>query len=233
MIFTFYRTKWVKVVSLFAFIVSLFSNPSNEANGQTPPPPNQVQNQQFPSFDEQWKVFKTLGFELTSESLIADFEKLKNQKLIVDRPSSYLYMELGRTIQREPWTPFTNRLWDFDTEAIEDHGDYVEIMRNLQRISRGELKFDNLKDYVDLEEGKAWVSFSINGQDFRWDLVVDDDWVDPQLFSNVVELTRTLNTKGRFTYFDTGGQNFVVGFETPESRAAIVKATGLRVEWLD
>lgn len=227
------RNKWVKVVGIIAFIVSLFSNSSNEVNGQGPPPPVQVQNRNSPSFDEQWSVFKSLGFELTSETLIADFEKLKSDKLIVEQPFSHLYMELGRGLQREPWTPFTNRVWDFDTEAIEDHGAYVEIMRNLERISRGELKFDNLKDYVDIEERKAWVSFSINGQDFRWDLVVDDDWVDPQLFTKVVELTRKLNTKGRYTYFDTGGQNAVVGFETPESRAAIIKATGLKIEWLD
>jgi len=227
------RNKWVKVVGIIAFIVSLFSNSSNEVNGQGPPPPVKVQNRDSLSFDEQWRVFKSLGFELASETLIADFEKLKSDKLIVEQPFSHLYMELGRGLQREPWTPFTNRVWDFDTEAIEDHGAYVEIMRNLERISRGELKFDNLKDYVDIEEGKAWVSFSINGQDFRWDLVVDNDWVDPQLFTKVVELTRQLNTKGRYTYFDTGGQNAVVGFETPESRAAIIKATGLKIEWLD
>ena len=225
--------KWVKVVGIFAFLVSLFTNSSDDVNGQGPPPPVQVQNRNSPSFDEQWRVFKSLGFELTSDALVADFEKLKSDRLIVDRPFSDLYMELGRGLQREPWTPFTNRVWDFDTEAIEDHGAYVEIMRNLERISRGEIKFEDLRDYVDVEEGKAWVSFSINGQSFKWDLVVNDDWVDPQLFSKVVELTRSLNTKGRYTYFDTGGQNAVIGFETPESRAAIVKATGLKIEWLE
>ncbi len=221
-------------MGLFAFIVSIFSTPTSEANGQTlPPPPSPASKPGHASFDEQWKIFKKLGFELTSPGLIADFEKLKNEKLVVELPFAYLYMELGRGLQREPWTPFTNRVWDFDTEAIEDHGAYVEILKNLERITRGELQFENLKDYVDIEEGVAWVSFSVRGKSYKWDLEVEDDWVDPDLFSKVVDVTRTLDTKGKFTCFDTGGQNFVVGFETPESRDAIVKATGLKIEWLN
>jgi hypothetical protein len=234
MMFAFDRLKWGIVLGLFTLISSLFSSPPNEARGQIPSAaPNQIRSENVPSFHEQWKVFNELGFELTSTSLRTDFEKLANEKLIIERPFAYLYMEMGRGIQREPWSHFTDRVWDFDTEAIEDHGDYIEIMRNLERISRGEIRFESLTDHVDIEEGKAWVAFSIKGRKYKWDLVADDDWVDPQLFSKIAELTRSINTKGRYTYFDTGGQNAVIGFETPESLDAIKKATGLKIEWLD
>lgn len=123
-------------------------------------------------------------------------------------------------------------MWDFDTEAIEDHGAYVDILKNMERISRGELKFENLKDYVDVEKGKAWVSFSIKGAKYHWDLKVNDDWVDEQLFSKLASLTLSLKTKGRYTYFYTGGQDALIGYETPESKEAIVKATGLKIVWL-
>jgi len=73
----------------------------------------------------------------------------------------------------------------------------------------------------------------VDGKNYKWDLAVDDDWVDTVLFTKVVALTRILKTKGRYTYFNTGGQNALIGYETPENRDAIIKATGLKIEWLD
>ncbi len=106
-------------------------------------------------------------------------------------------------------------------------------MKNLERITRGEIKFESVKDHVDIENEKAWVSFSIRGKNYKWNLVVDNDWADPKLFTKVSQLTHTLNTKGRFTYFNTGGQTAVTGYETPESKDAIVRATRLKIEWLN
>jgi len=163
----------------------------------------------------------------------SEIELLKKDLSIEKQPYRLLYMYLGRETSKEPWIPLTDRVWDFDTEAIEDHGAYVSIVRNLERISRGELKFENVRDYVDIEEGKAWVSFSIKGKAYKWKLKVEDDWVDPDFFSKIVALTRTLRTNGRFTYFDTGGQNFVVGYETPAGLDTLTKGTGLKIIWLE
>jgi hypothetical protein len=74
-----------------------------------------------------------------------------------------------------------------------------------------------VKDYVDIEEEKASVSFTLNGKDYKWNLKVDNDWVDTDLFSKIINLTENNNSKGSYTYFDTGGQNAVIGFETAES----------------
>jgi hypothetical protein len=106
-------------------------------------------------------------------------------------------------------------------------------MKNLERLSHGEIKFEKLKDFVDIEKEKAWVSFTVNKVNYKWNLKVNDDWVDEELFTKVVELTNKLNTKGKYTYFDTGGQSAVIGYETPEKRDEIIKATGLKIEWLN
>ncbi len=219
-------------MGLLSFNLSLSGCGEKTANGQTLPPPPSVEGKAV-SFEIQMETFRKLGFALNSsidESVVDD---LRRDKSIVERPYAILYMELGRTIQKEPWTPLTDRCWDFDTEAIEDHGAYVEIVRNLERITRGEIKFEKLKDFVDVEGGKAWVSFSVRGKNYKWDLKVDNDWVDEGFFTKIGQLTRELKTKGRFTAFDTGGQNFVIGYETPEQRDVVVKATGLKIEWLN
>jgi hypothetical protein len=185
-------------------------------------------------FEIQLETFRKLGFTLNSGIEISDIDRWgKEKKELENEPYSLLYTTLGQTIEREPWTPLTNRCWDFDTEAIEDHGAYVEIMKNLERITRGEIKFENLKDYVDVEEEKAWVSFTVNKVNYEWNLKVNDDWVDENLFTKVVELTNKLKTKGKYTYFNTGGQDAVIGFETPEKRDEVIKATGLKIEWLN
>lgn len=185
-------------------------------------------------FEIQFETFKKLGFTLNSGVEISDIARWTDGKKEFEKePYSLLYQTLGQTIEKEPWTPLTNRCWDFDMEAIEDHGSYVEIMKNFERVSRGEIKFENLKDYVDVEEEKAWVSFTVNKVNYKWNLEVNDDWADETLFTKVVELTNKLKTKGKFTYFDTGGQDAVIGFETSEKRDEIIKATGLKIEWLN
>ncbi|NIK93635.1 hypothetical protein GZ212_15855 [Mangrovimonas sp. CR14] len=184
-----------------------------------------------PSFDEQLKIFKELGFELNAGTNISDIKRWDEQDFL-DEPFTLMYATLGQTIEREPWTPLTDKCWDFDTEAIEDHGSYVDIIKNLERITRGELVFTDVKDYVDIEEEKAWVSFTFNGQNYKWDLKIDNDWVDPNVFLKISELTQEHKTKGKYTVFETGGQDIVIGFESPESLKEIKNKTGLKISWL-
>lgn len=219
------------ISSLLISLFVLVGCGQKEANGQLPPPP-QPRNRTV-SFEEQWRTFQDLGFQLNPGIGRDVIDRLRADKSIEERPYFNFYIELGRTIGKEPWTPLTDRVWNFDLEAVEDHGAYIEIINNLGRITRGEIKFENVKDYVDVDEGIARVSFTVRGKSYKWDLKVEDDWADPGLFSKVVQLTSTMKTKGRYTYFDTGGQDVVIGYETPESRDAIVKATRLKIEWLD
>jgi hypothetical protein len=37
----------------------------------------------------------------------------------------------------------------------------------------------------------------------------------------------------RFTYFNTGGQDFVLGYHSPEELASIRESTGLDIVWLN
>lgn len=221
-----------KTLLLFTAILLTGSLAGSEVLCQLPPPPTSNKKTQV-SFVVQMETFKKLGFVINPGVSESDLTELRESPGIEEDPYSILYMNLGRTIQREPWTPLTDRCWDFDVEAVEDHGDYISIMKNMERITRGELKFEELKDHVDLEQEKAWVSFKLRGVQYKWDLVVEDDYADPALFTRIVALTKKVGTKGKYTYFETGGQNAVIGYETPADRLAIIKATGLKIDWLD
>ena len=190
-------------------------------------------NKGKPTFEEQLEIFKELGFTLNKGTDTSDINRWQDgHKEFEDQPYHLMYQTLGQTIEREPWTPITNKCWDFDLEAIEDHGVYIDIMQNISRVTNGDLIFENIKDYVDVEEKKAWVSFSCKGDTYKWNLKVDDDWADGDLFDRVQELADKYKTKGRFTYFNTGGQDFILGYHTKKELDLLREKTGLEIVWL-
>jgi hypothetical protein len=194
---------------------------------------NEQQINSKPTFEEQLETFKQLGFNLNTGTDISDINRWQEgHKAFEDEPYILMYQTLGSTIEREPWTPLTNKCWDFDLEAIERHGAYVDIMENISRVTNGELVFENIQDYVDLEEAKAWVSFTCKGDNYKWDLKVDNDWADGDLFDKVQALTEKYKTKGKFTFFNTHGQDFVLGYYTCEELETIKQTTGLEIVWL-
>ncbi|UOK42193.1 MULTISPECIES: hypothetical protein [Flavobacterium] len=193
---------------------------------------NNVKKVQKVTFEQQLTTFETLGFKLNKgiakENLISFYG---NKSEFEKDPWVLMYTTLGMEIEKEPWTPITDRCWHFDLEAIEDNGAYVDIMKNISRITNGELKFENIKDYVDIDNEKAWVSFEINGDKYKWDLKVDNDWADGALFDKVQDLTAKYKTSGKFTFYGLG-QDFILGYETEANLKKIKEQTGLKIEWL-
>jgi hypothetical protein len=213
-------------MGLFAGLLGLLGCDNNQGKTQS-------LKKSKPTFQEQLETFKELGFTLNKGVDTTDINRWQGgHKEFEDQPYHLLYQTLGQTIEREPWTPITNKCWDFDLEAIEDHGAYIEIMENISRITNGDLIFENLKDYVDIEEKKAWVSFTCKGHNYKWNLKVDDDWADGDLFDKVQELADKYKTNAKFTFFDTGGQDFVLGYHTKEELETINRKTGLGLVWL-
>lgn len=183
-----------------------------------------------PTLEEQLEVFKSLDFRLNPDVELEDLNRWGDISEFENLPYTLLYATLGQRLEREPWSPITNKVWDFDTEAIHLTGSYIKIIRNLERISRGELKFLELIDYVDIFAERASVSFKILDEEFTWELAVNENWVDTSLFKKIVDITNKYNTKGKFTYYDTGGQNVVIGYETLENLERLTKATGLKIK---
>ena len=126
----------------------------------------------------------------------------------------------------------SRQIWHFDTECIEDHGDYGKIAHRLTELAEGALPLENIEDFVDIDNGVAWLSFVLDGQDYKWTATVQDDWVDPKILSRFAELLEAGNAGRRFTYFDLLGQDCLIGCSTPQQRAWLEAETGLKVQWL-
>jgi hypothetical protein len=126
----------------------------------------------------------------------------------------------------EIFEPLSDDVWHFDTEAIEAHGAYVRIVENCGRLAGDDLKFEGLRDYVDVEEGIAWVDLSCNGRSERVDLKVDNDWVDPRIFAKLQDWLEQSGSERCFAVHGLG-QDILLICKRPEQINAINRAAGL------
>ena len=178
----------------------------------------------------QLAVLQDLGIDLNPGVTTTDVLELEELKYFQnEKPYVRLYIALSGNLGREPGTSLTDHLWFLDTECIEGPGAYIGIMRELERLSRGELSFSNVKDSVDIRGQRGWVEFTFRDDRIHWDLEVESDWVDSSVFTRTVALANTVRTKGNFTYFDAGGQTAVIGYETEGALKKINDATGLGI----
>ncbi|WP_093023954.1 hypothetical protein [Pustulibacterium marinum] len=184
------------------------------------------------SFEEQLKTYNELGYKLnsgiTKETLLESYDKSDFE----DDTWVLMYVTLGSTIEREPWTPITNDCWHFDAECIEDNGSYIDILENIKRISKNKLNFENIKDFVDIDNEKAWVSFELNGKNHKWNLRIDDDWVDGSIFDKINELNSELNNSRKLTFIGLG-QDVVIDYMTEKEMIEFKKATNVKIKWLN
>ncbi len=90
----------------------------------------------------------------------------------------------------------------------------------------------NIKDYVDVQEEITWVEFELDGQQYHWNLKVEDDWVDTDTFGMFIKLLEKRCSNKKYTYFDLGGQDLMIGCCMPEQLEKLRKTTGLDFVWL-
>ena len=137
---------------------------------------------------------------------------------------------LGSEIKRADFERVSDDIWHFDAECIEDHGAYVSILDRFVILSKGVLPITNVRDFVDVQEGQAWVEFSLDGKKEHWDLEVSDDWVDPNLYSRLQALAVARGAGKRF--FIAGlGQDSLISFGDDVMRKQLSTFSGLEFQW--
>lgn len=166
--------------------------------------------------------------EITIENLLAEYDRQKYE----EEPFVLLLTVMGDELDREPFTYTSNDIWHFDTECIEDHNAYVRVAMRLAELAGSDFPLEDIKDYVDIEEEQAWLSFRLEGQEYKWTAVVEDDWVDTDIIDRFAKLLMKRKCGKRFTYYDLGGQDCLIGCSTREQFKRLKSVTGLNFLWL-
>ncbi len=154
--------------------------------------------------EEQIKTLSELGLHLnpgvTIDDVLYSFDRAEYE---VD-PFDLILFIYGSDIEREPWgRNFCARVWNFDTECIGGNGDYIDIVKNFARVAEVSERLSHLKDCIDFESGRGWVSYELDGELRRFDLVVDYDWADPEI---IAAITADLVPTGMSFYAKDNGQ---------------------------
>ncbi|MCY2973328.1 MAG: hypothetical protein NTW52_01535 [Planctomycetota bacterium] len=63
--------------------------------------------------------------------------------------------------------------------------------------------FKNIEDFVDLEKGKAWLRYSVDGNERFYAIPVDNDWADP---ATVGSIMKDIERNGNRFYGKLDGQ---------------------------
>jgi hypothetical protein len=123
--------------------------------------------------------------------------------------------------------PPSDDVWHFDSEAIEDHGSYKRIAENCCRLTGGDLRFERVTDYVDIENEIAFVEITADGRTDHVDFRINNDWVDPKVFELLQDRLVATGSSRRFAMQGLG-QDMLLICKAPEEIKAINRVTGLR-----
>jgi hypothetical protein len=156
------------------------------------------------TLENQIEILKGLGISLNENVTIDDFLNSFDRDAYEDKPFDLILFVYGIEIESEPWgRNFSNNAWNFDVECIEDNGSYIEIVKNFALLSNKLDEIENIKDSVDFEKEDAWVSYSINGIEKRYEAEFDNDWADP---ITVTSIMSDLTNDGYSFYAKDNGQ---------------------------
>lgn len=183
------------------------------------------------TLDEQLAHLKAAGIGMNAGIQIATLLESRSAGDYEKKPYILLLIVLGDFVEKPPYdTYISDDIWHFDSECIEDHGAYVLIAERLKALAGGGLPLENIKDYVDVEEERAELSFTLDGQAHAWQAKVSDDWVDSTIIERLVTLHEQRQSQKHYIYCGLG-QDCLIGCVTDEQLNQLnflLKPTGNR-----
>lgn len=178
-------------------------------------------------FEDQLNKLSELGIfmsaDLKKELLLEEFSRNEYE----EDPYNLLLLTLGGEVEvNGEFINVSEEIWYLDTECIEDHGDYARIIIRLENMTK--LNLNNITDYVDIQNGTAWVSFEYMNELIRWEMKVYDDWLDMEIFKKFNELIKT--EQSMKLYISILDQGCLMGYFNKEQVIELNKLTKYKFE---
>ncbi|MEM7166755.1 MAG: hypothetical protein AAF581_14910 [Planctomycetota bacterium] len=182
------------------------------------------------ALEVQLEKLAEVGLVLNPGVAEAELTTFDDRAALESKPYAGLIEAMGMELEEEPHTPLCDPLWMCDYECIEDHGAYADVLRRLETLTGNAAQLTNITDHVDLEEEAAWVAFDARGASYRWELEVNDDWLDPQVLVRYNDLLESSKAAVRIysNHNDYGQVAFLAAF-TPAQKRAFDKLSKVRL----
>jgi hypothetical protein len=162
------------------------------------------------TLEQQLAKLAELGLKLddgiTVDDILYSFDREDYEK----RPFALILFVLGIEVERAPTgRSVCSRVWNFDTECIVATGDYVRVVKRLCRVAGQPDRLKDVRDFVDIDAGKAWLKYTVDGTMRNWPVEVNDDWADTLTLSYVMD---DIERDGHRFYFKDNGQAMILFF---------------------
>jgi hypothetical protein len=163
------------------------------------------------TLEQKLAILADCGLKLSDPFTIDDLLSSWDRSDFEEQGYELTLVGLGMTEEQEPWRYHCVNLWHFDSECIENEGDYKKIAERMSEMAQGSLPLENIQDHVDFEDGEAWLSFSFRGQEIKIDCKFEDDWVDTSIFGRFVQLLEQSDPSKIYIFYDLRGQDCIIG----------------------
>ena len=174
--------------------------------------------------EQQLESLAALGFELNEGVTIDDILYSFGEDEFENEPFDLILFVLGIEIEREPWgRPFCSRAWNFDMECIYGSGDYVRIVQRLFEVANQSDLITDIEDHVDMDSGKAWLKYKVDGEPREYAVKVNDDWADPDTIAKIMS---DIERDGRRFYAKDNGQASVWYYLDSETAMELNRLSG-------
>jgi hypothetical protein len=172
----------------------------------------------------QLETFERLGIRLNPGARLEDlFDTWGSPESFELNPYERLYSALGDAPELDESAPFTNQIWYFGVESLVEERDYERLLENIGRISGGELTFGSIDmDYQDDEHDPlVKLRFDLNGIRQQWTIRHFWDWNSAAFLSPLNDFARDNNLQGRLVWDRSWGDDWTLGWHTPEQIRAL------------
>lgn len=121
------------------------------------------------------------------------------------------------------WSPSSSDVYAFDMEVLNVDSMYTDFLRGVAALGDGELDFTDLEenlDQVNWEQGtgKRTVSFTWNGESFRLNAEMVNDWFDVSVLDDLNGIIAPRRS-GKQLYFAFDGGQMILVFYCDEAWA--------------
>jgi hypothetical protein len=164
-----------------------------------------------------------LGFKLEDGITVADILYSFDRKQYEKEPYDLILSVLGTEVEREPWgRSICSRVWNLDTECIVETGDYVSVVKRLCQVAGRPDCLTDVSDFVDLQAGKAWLKYKVDGIERNWRVKVEDDWIDIEILMTVM---KEIQRDGHRFFFRDDGQVMLLFYLDSKKAADLNRLT--------
>lgn len=196
--------------------------------------------------EEQFETLAQCGISLLPGANLDETIRINGKELWENNPYESLVYSLGSPMVSRyngEEKLYTNSLFHFGFECIEESGDYAYIAHRMSILAGDTLPMEKIRDKVififKFVFHVSWLSFQMDGKKYKWFNVGFHDWLDSRFLTRLAKLQDKRNRRNgsteqkRFAILSKKSySDCVIGCFTPSQLSQIRERTRLKFEWL-